>query len=159
MVRPLQFFRNTEKHWPLPEVNELLICATHADRQLSELARLTDAYKRALNFDPWAENQLSRSIRTEGVVFPLIVLRRELLDGSRRLRLANDIGLDGIPVYLASTEMQAARMLWRIHPERAWLRFVAGKRLTVTMAADLLGTTPDRIPDRRELHRRRKATR
>lgn len=120
---------------------------THDDIQESELAQLASEPNQKKSATGWAEYVLASSIRQLGVVVPTLYLRRELLDGARRERLAESLGVP-CPRLLLTSETQAARLLWRFHPERAWARFVR-RGMRRTAIADLFGVELSELPDRR----------
>lgn len=95
----------------------------------------------------WADWVLRASIRELGVLSPILYLRRELLDGARRLAIAQELELECPRVVLAS-ETQAARLHWRLHPARAWERWVRpGMRRDVI--AHMFAVELSELPDRR----------
>lgn len=102
----------------------------------------------------WTESALSLSIRTVGVLYPVLYLRSELLDGRRRVAIAAAQGLECPALELAS-ELQVARLLWRVHPARAWARFVRRGMPRATIA-DLFGVELEQLPDRRARWLRRR---
>jgi len=112
--------------------------------QTSELAQLAKTNPREKIVGYWAEHILTASVRAVGVLHPVVYLRSERLDGERRERLAAALKVECPRVTIAS-ETQAARLLWRLHPERAWQRFVSrGMRRIVI--ADLFGVQLSQLP-------------
>lgn len=136
---------------PRFRVNELnskvLASPTQNDIEVSNIAKVGEQRPPQKNADLWAEWVLSASIRTCGIVVPVLYYRGELLDGSRREAIARASGCS-CPRLDLTSETQAARLLWRTHPARAWRRWVRpGMRREVI--ADLFGVDVSDLPDRR----------
>lgn len=129
--------------------------STPHDTFEAQAASLRATGKQQQNSEQWADWVLSASIRQCGIVVPVLYHRGSLLDGARRMALASEQGLE-CPRVDIDSEVQAARMLWRLHPERAWRRWVrVGQRRE--LIADLFGVPVWALPDRRaEWLRRRK---
>jgi hypothetical protein len=119
---------------------------THDDIQESELAQLPNSAD-GKKTHAWAPHILSASVRQLGILVPVIYLRAELLDGTRRLRLATDLEIE-CPRVIITSETHAARILWRAHPARAWERFVR-RGMRRAQIADLFGVELSELPDRR----------
>lgn len=119
----------------------------HNDIQASNLIAVGEERPPEKNAELWAEWVLSASIRQCGILIPVLYYRGELLDGSRRETLSRSIGC-ACPRLDLTSETQAARLLWRVHPARAWRRWVR-PAMRRELIADLFGVDTAELPDRR----------
>lgn len=119
----------------------------HNDTQASELAWLAQNEPPEKKAERWADWVLRASIRELGVLCPVIYLRRELLDGERRLAIARELDLE-CPRVVLTSETQAARLHWRLHPARAWGRWVRPGMRRVAIA-HMFALELSELPDRR----------
>lgn len=111
-------------------------------------------YQPRSHFDPDELAQLSESIRTQGIIQPLLVCRSdvgyELVAGERRLRAAKMVGLEKVPVVVKTVtdaemlEMSIVENIQRenlnpIEESEAYHRLIAEFGLTQEQAARRVG--------------------
>lgn len=111
-------------------------------------------YQPRSHFDPDELAQLSESIRTQGIIQPLLVCKSEigyeLVAGERRLRAAKMVGLDKVPVVVKQVtdaemlEMSIVENIQRenlnpIEESEAYHRLIAEFGLTQEQAAERVG--------------------
>jgi ParB-like chromosome segregation protein Spo0J len=87
---------------------------------------------------------LSVSIRACGIVSPALRYRGVVIDGARRVSLCRLMG-KVCPVLDVRDTTQAARLLYRAHPERAWVVFVQ-RGMPRRVIADLFGLQLRELP-------------
>jgi len=83
--------------------------------------------------------QIRDSIGLHGPFLPVYYYGGRVLDGSKRARACLETGRDFARVELPD-EASAARLLWSLHPARAWETFAKGK--TLVAFCQLSGARP-----------------
>lgn len=127
-----------------PDESGVLASDAHASSESVDVAGLLALQREKKKFRDWDEIVLSTSIRACGILWPALRYRGALLDGTRRMEIARLQGKD-CPVVDVVCTTQAARLLYRLHPERAWVVFVR-RGMTRRVIADLFGVSQRELP-------------
>ena len=102
----------------------------------------------------FSDEELEQSLREVGPQRPAIVWEEEVLDGHRRWALCNKLQIE-LPCVEAPTRIHAARMLYVVHPRRAFLMF-AHEGIRRKDLAYVLGVPVRKIPSAQQLRNARK---
>ena len=90
---------------------------------------------------PWSDHSLFESIRRVGPVLPVYRFDGQILDGARRLNACRRLGIE-INEHECRSVLEAAPILWVLHPERAWEKFQARG---IVGCARLFGVRPGAV--------------
>lgn len=97
------------------------------------------------NGHKWSDYALAESIRNNGVLVPVIWYDGQLIDGSRRLDVCGQLERE-CPSRTITDRVEAARVLWSMHPRRAYQRFAPKGWTSVSSLASLFGVRTIDIP-------------
>lgn len=102
---------------------------------------------------PYTDTQLRASIEALGVLDSVITYQGQIVDGARRVAIAELLGIP-CPRVEAPSKDDAARLLFRAHPDRAWKLFVYRGQRRASIAA-MFDVPVDELPPLLDFYRQR----